>query len=276
MLNYSGKVGDVKLTTSPLYTGVIIPKTSKVPKGKNNGRLNMSFSLEFVLKLFAILYSYRYLTRTSHISNVISLAITLCKRGKVNIFIAIINYLITLNAEVTGRIFIMLSTDFFKFVCLFEAFETCPKHWWNVGNQLKYSKIQPNKIRLLFFIHVGNCRQSELSDNISIFATISTLGMPATFLFSRDNVQKDFCASEKNFRCTCTEEWWQNTSSSKAWLGCGINFSLLEEYTGSDYQYVGKVSLYWKCKYLHSFTYIYIYIYLIRNRFEVYKVLPFL
>ena len=30
-------------------------------------------------------------------------------------------------------------------------------------------------------------------------------------------------------------------------------FFLLEEYTGSDYQYVGKVSLCWNGKYLHSF-----------------------
>lgn len=30
-------------------------------------------------------------------------------------------------------------------------------------------------------------------------------------------------------------------------------FFLLEEYTGSDYQYVGKVSLYGNGKYLHSF-----------------------
>ena len=79
-------------------------------------------------------------------------------------------------------------------------------------------------------------------DNISIFATISTLGMPATFLFSRDNVQKDSCASEKNLGARVPRSDGKILHRQKrGWMW--NQFFLLEEYTGSDYQYVGKVSL---------------------------------
>jgi hypothetical protein len=71
---------------------------------------------------------------------------------------------------------------------------------WNTVNS------NPVKQDCFLFFHIGICQEVNY-DNISVFETVSTLGVPATFIFSRDNVQKDSGASAKDFRYTSTKEW---------------------------------------------------------------------
>lgn len=102
------------------------------------------------------------------------------------------------------------------FVCS-KLLEICMQHWWNVGSQLRHSEIWYHK-QDYFFIIYTEIFQKVNYDHLPVLETFHSLGMPASLLLSRVNVQKDSWASANDCRSPCPKKWWQNPSPPKTWL----------------------------------------------------------